>query len=421
MIKTWKSNLKKLTVNEYKYLREICRLSKDVYNESIYNIRQHYFTEGSYLRYEANFGIMKNSKNYIRLGSNISQQSMRAADRAFKGFFVLNKKAKQGQYERWKVRLPKYLQKDGYYPVVFSHTSEAHLSGGKFTIPVSRELKESYPDIKLRIKIPEYIVGKNIRQISIIPKYHATHFELRIVFDDVEVKKEELNYEKALGIDLGVDNFATCATSEGKSFIIDGRKVKSINQWYNKELARLSSIKDKQKIKGCTKKQYIITSKRSRQISDFIYKSAKHVVSYCLVHKIGNIVVGYNDGFQDSVNLGKVNNQNFVMLPYGQFKERLEYLCNLYGINYLVQEESYTSKANFLGKDLIPKWNPLNPVQGNFTGKRIYRGLYKTNDGICINADVNGALNIIRKSKVVSLETLYNSGVVNIPIRIRLA
>ena len=422
MTKTWKCNLKKLSVNEYKYLREMCRLSKNVYNESIYNIRQHYFTEGSYLRYEANFGLMKSSKNYIRLGSNISQQSMRAADHAFKSFFGLLKLSKQGKYENWKVSLPHYLSKDGYYPIVFSHAGESALKNGEFKVPVSSELRKDYPEMNLRIKIPEYILGKKIKQIQIIPKYKAAHFEVRIIFED---EKGDFNYEldneKALGIDLGVNNFATCATSEGESFIIDGRKIKSINQWYNKELARLSSIKDKQKIKGCTKKQYIISSKRERQIHNFIYVSAKYIVSYCLKNKIGNLVVGYNDGFQDSVTLGKVNNQNFVMLPYGKFKERLEYLCNLYGINYVVQEESYTSKANFWRKDFIPVWNPMKPKQGNFTGKRIHRGLYKTDDGIKFNADVNGALNILRKSKVVGLSSLYCRGTVNVPMRIRLA
>lgn len=180
-------------------------------------------------------------------------------------------------------------------------------------------------------------------------------------------------------------------------------------------------MKDKQKIKGCTKKQYLIANKRDRQIQDFIYNSAKYIINYCIDNQIGNIVVGYNDGFQDRVNLGKVNNQQFVMLRYGKFKSRLEYLCNLYGIIYQIQEESYTSKASFWDDDEMPKWNPLNPKQGNFSGKRIKRGLYQTKSGRLLNADVNGALNILRKSNVVSLQTLYSRGEVLTPTRIRLA
>lgn len=421
MLKTWKVNLKGLSAEEYKYLREMCRLSKNVYNESVYNIRQHYFAEGSYLRYEANFYQMRTSVNYIRLGSNISQQSMRAADQSFKSFFALLKKSKQGIYSNWKVRLPHYLPKDALYPIVFVHVTGNYVKDGKFQIPVSRSLKEDYPNLKIILNLPEYLKDKKLHQIQIIPKYKGKHFEVRYIFDDEDIRKPQLDPTKALAIDLGINNFATCATSEGQSFIIDGRKIKSTNQWYNKELSRLSSIKDHQKIKGCTSKQYQITSKRNRQVTDFIYCASKYIVNYCIAHKIGNLVGGYNDGFQDSVALGKVNNQQFVMLPYGQFKNRLRYLCNIYGITYVEQEESYTSKANFWSQDEIPVWNPLNPKQGNFTGKRIHRGLYRTDDGRTLNADVNGALNILRKSNVVSLEGLYSRGEVDTPIRIRLS
>jgi len=171
MLKTWMCNLKGLSAKEYKYLREMCYLSKNVYNEAIYNIRQHYFAEGTYLRYEANFGLMKTSMNYIRLGSNISQQSMRAADQSFKSFFALLKNAKKGMYERWKVKLPHYLPKDALYPIVFSHAGESKLPNGEFQVPMSRSLKEDYPELKMKIKIPEYIIGKQIKQMHIIPRY----------------------------------------------------------------------------------------------------------------------------------------------------------------------------------------------------------------------------------------------------------
>lgn len=418
---TWKCKLKHLTSQEYKYLREMCHLSKNVYNESVYNIRQHYFAEGSYLRYEANFGQMKFSENYINLGSNVSQATMRKADQSFKSFFGLLKKSKQGVYENWKIKLPHYLKKDAFYPIEFIHAGEADLSKGKFKVPASKYFREKYLGLKLYLDIPKHIQDKKVHTISIVPKFSGRYFETRIVFEDEEKIKVQLDCTKALAIDFGVNNFATCATSEGKSFIVDGKHVKSINQWYNKENARLQSVKDKQKIKSYTKRQNLIANKRDRQIQNFIYKSAKYIVKYCIDNDIGNIVVGYNDGFQDRINLGKVNNQKFVMLPYGRFKSRLEYLCNLYGIKYQVQEESYTSKASFWDRDEIPRWNPLNPKQGNFSGKRIKRGLYQTKSGKLLNADVNGALNILRKSSVVSLDTLYSRGEVLTPTRIRLA
>lgn len=399
----------------------MCHLSKNIYNESVYNIRQHYFAEGSYLRYEANFGQMKTSENYIKIGSNVAQATMRDADQSFKSFFGLLKKSKQGVYANWKVKLPHYLKKDAFYPVEFIHAGEADLSKGRFKVPASKYFREKYAKLKLYLNIPKYIQDKKVHTISIVPKYQGKYFEYRIVFEDEAKTKSQLDSTRALAIDLGINNFATCITSEGKSFIIDGKHVKSINQWYNKENARLQSVKDKQKINGCTKRQYLIASKRERRIQDYIYNSVKYIVNYCIDNQIGNIVVGYNDGFQDKVNLGKINNQQFVMLPYGKFKSRLEYLCKLYGIHYQVQEESYTSKASFWDRDEMPKWNPLNSTNGNFSGKRIKRVLYQTKSGNLINADVNGALNILRKSKVVSLATLYCRGEVLTPTRIRLA
>ena len=418
-LKTWKCNLKNLSAKEYQLLREMCHLSKNVYNDSVYNIRQHYFAEGTYLRYEANYYQMKDNESYIALGSNISQQSMRAADQSFKSFFALLKKSSQGIYEKWKVKLPEYLPKDGFYPIVFSHAGESSLKNGCFKVPVSRELRQKYGNLKLYLHVPDYIIGKKIHQISVVPKQDGRYFESRIIFDDVDIEKLETTEEKALAIDLGVNNFATCVTNDGKSFIVDGKQIKSINQWYNKELARLSSMKDKQGIEGWTKKQYFIARKRNRRIQDFIYRASKYIIQYCIRNNISTLVVGYNDGFQHKVNMGRVNNQKFVMLPFGQFKSRLMYLCKEYNINFLQQEESYTSKASFFDNDEIPKWNPQNPKQGKFSGKRISRGLYQSSTGYRYNADVNGALNILRKSNVVSLDALCSRGVVLTPMRIR--
>lgn len=415
MMKTWKQNLKHLTSKQYQMLREMCHLSKNVYNESLYNIRQHYFSEGSYLRYEANYPLMKTSENYKRLGANVAQQTMRNADYSFKSFFGLLKLAKSGKYESWRIRLPHYLPKDGLFKLCLT---QAQIKDGKFRVPVSPELRKGYPE-KVMIGIPEYIRDKKIHQIHIVPKHNGKFFEVVYMFDDKEPEQVKLDNSKFLGIDLGVNNLATCVTNEGKSFIIDGRKLKSCNQWYNKELSSLSSIKDKQRIKGFTNQQYLITRKRNNRVQNYIYCAAKRIIQYCLGNCIGNIVVGYNDGFQEAPNLGKVNNQNFVMIPLGKLKSRLEYLCKQYGINFILQEESYTSKASFFDNDEMPKWNPQNPKQGNFSGKRVYRGLYQTSTGYKFNADVNGALNILRKSKLVDLSVLQRRGDVNTPLRIR--
>lgn len=421
MLKTWSIHLKHLSSIEYQYLREISRLSGAVYNSAIYNIRQHYFVDGTYLSYEANYWQMKDTPNYRMLGAQAAQQSMRVADYAFKSYFSVNRKVKLGEYSRKKLKLPNYVPTGSLCPVTYAATQRASVTG-EFIVPVSRPLQKKYPDLskKIVIKLPNYLIDKRIHQIKLIPKCGGRYFVCQVVFDDNIPPKIELNTSNALAIDFGVDNFATCVTSEGESFIIDGRKVKSINQWYNKENARLSSIKDHQKILSCTSKQRIVAYNRERKIQAFIYASTKYIVDYCLDRQIGNIVVGYNSGFQDKVNLGRVNNQIFARLPYGKFKSRLNYLCTLYGIIYTEQEESYTSKASFWDKDELPTWNPLSPKQGKFSGRRIKRGLYKTSDGKLLNADVNGALNILRKSNVVSLEGLYSRGATQVPVRIRL-
>ena len=393
---TWKQNLKHLSKDEYLLLKEMCHLSKNVYNEALYNIRQHYFAESQYLRYEANYPLMKVSDNYSRLGANISQQTMRCVDAAFKSFFSLLDLVKKNKFSPSAVRIPKYLDKNGLYPL---HLSQAQIKDGKFLVPMSLEMKRE-SDVRIRIAIPPQILDKKIRQIHIIPKHNGRYFEVRYMFDEDEIEKPELDFRKVLAIDVGVNNFATCVTNDFDAFIVDGKYLKSTNQWYNKELARLSSIKDHQKIKGYTNLQYRITEKRNRRIQDYIYCTAKHIVNYCIENKIGNIVFGYNDGFTQNPNLGKVNNQNFVMIPFGRLKNRLKFLCQRYGINFVQQEESYTSQASFFDDDEIPVWNPRNPIEKKFSGNRVKRGLYITSNGQQINADVNAALNILKKSNI---------------------
>ncbi|MGX8714886.1 MAG: RNA-guided endonuclease TnpB family protein, partial [Lachnospiraceae bacterium] len=208
----------------------------------------------------------------------------------------------------------------------------------------------------------------------------------------------------------------------GRSFIIDGRRLKSINQWFNKENARLQSIKDKQHFgKKTTNRQKSIARDRNNKVNDYMNKTARRIIDFCITNDIGVLVAGYNETFQIGSNIGKQNNQNFVNIPFGRLRDKLEYLCALNGIIFVKQEESYTSKASFWDKDVIPVYNADNPKEYTFSGKRTHRGEYRTSNGRRFNADVNGALNILRKSSVVSLEALYSRGDVDTPIRIRIA
>ncbi|WP_373082727.1 RNA-guided endonuclease InsQ/TnpB family protein [Fusobacterium animalis] len=413
MYLTLKQQVKHLSKKEFRNLKYLSHIAKNLTNEAIYNIRQYYFNKKKYLSYNENYKILKNSENYKKLNSNMAQQILKEVDGSFKSFFGLLKLAKKGQYDNKKIKLPKYLAKDGFTTLVIGFV---RLKDGMLIIPYSNSFKKIHEEIA--IKLPPILKDKKIKEIRIIPKQHSRYFEIQYTYEVEEIKRE-LNKENGLGIDLGIDNLCTCVTNNGASFIIDGKKLKSINQYYNKINAKLQSIKDKQKIERTTLRQKRIARRRNNRIEDYLSKAARIIISYCLNNDIGKLVLGYNDDFQRNSNIGSINNQNFVNIPYGKLRDKLIYLCKLYGIEFKLQEESYTSKTSFFDGDEIPIYDKENPQEYIFSGKRIKRGLYQTKKGKLINADCNGALNILRKSKVVDLSILYNRGELNTPKRIR--
>ena len=414
MYLTVKQKVKHLSKEEYSILRELCHTAKNLANEAIYNVRQYYFTEGEYLKYEKNYALLKDSPNYKMLNSNMAQQILKEVDGSFKSFFGLLKLVKKGKYSFRDCKLPHYLPKDGFVTLVIGFV---RLNENRLILPYSQMYKKTHKPVE--IKIPPILADKHIKEIRIIPKSGARFFEIQYTYE-AECIQRNLNKNNALALDLGVNNLVTAVSSEGRSFIIDGRKLKSVNQWFNKENARLQGIKDRQGYKRrTTNRQKILADKRNRQVNDYMSKTAKKIINYCIAHNIGTLVVGYNETFQRNTDIGRQNNQNFVNIPYSKLRSKLEYLCELNGIAFVKQEESYTSKASFWDKDVIPVYNADNPQKYHFSGKRVQRGLYKTSDGMLLNADVNGALNILRKSSVVSLDTLYSSGEVDTPVRIR--
>lgn len=413
MYLTLKQQVKHLSKKEFRNLKYLSHIAKNLTNEAIYNIRQYYFNKKKYLSYNENYKMLKNSENYKKLNSNMAQQILKEVDGSFKSFFGLLKLAKNGQYDNKKIKLPKYLAKDGFTSLVIGFI---RLKDGMLIIPYSNSFRKTHEEIT--IKLPPVLKGKKIKEIRIIPKQHSRYFEIQYTYE-IEKIQRELNKKNGLGIDLGIDNLCTCVTNNGETFIIDGRKLKSINQYYNKTNAKLQSIKDKQKIERTTLRQKRIARKRNNRIEDYLSKVARIIINYCLNNDIGKLVLGYNEDFQRNSNIGSINNQNFVNIPCGKLRDKLIYLCKLYGIEFKLQEESYTSKASFFDGDEIPIYDKENPQEYIFSGKRIKRGLYQTSTGKLINADCNGALNILRKSKVVDLSILYNRGELNTPKRIR--
>ena len=417
MYLTIKQQVKHLTKEEYNILRELCKISKNLTNQAIYNVRQYYFQEKQYLRYESNYHEMKYLENYKLLNADISQQTLKNVDQMFKSFFALIKLAKQGKYNFKHIRLPNYLPKNSYSNLIIGQVRIK--DDNILMIPYSNTFKKKYKVNRINIKIPQVLENKEIKQIQIIPKFNARFFEIQYTYE-IQEENIKLNTNNALAIDLGVNNLCTCITNTGKSFIIDGKKLKSINQFFNKQNAKLRSIKDKQNILRQTKQQFLISRKRKNRIDDYINKTCRYVINYCLSNNIGTLVIGYNQSFQSKVNLGKRNNQIFTQLPFGKIREKLEYLCKRYNINYILQEESYTSKASFFDNDELPIYNADNPQTYEFSGKRIKRGLYQTKNNYLFNADCNGALNILRKSSVVDLSILYGRGALDTPKRIRI-
>lgn len=408
-----KQQLKHLKSKEYEALRELWSLSKNMYNAALYNIRQYYFAEKEFLSYTSNYHLCKNNLNYSLLNANSAQQIIKVVDRNFKSFFALIKKAQKGEYQYKDIKIPKYLPKDSYFNLIFA---EFNVSKDTFVVPMSPAFKALYG--KVEITIPSNLKDKLIKEVRIIPKSNARFFEIQWIYEIPEYEGN-LNKNNVLAIDLGIDNLCTCATNDGRAFIIDGKRLKSINQWTNKENARLQSIKDKQKIEKTTKAQRRLWSKRNNKVNDYILKATRKIINYCIDNNIGSIVVGYNPTIQKNSNLGKTNNQNFVNIPIGNIREKLTYHCQRLNIELIIQEESYTSKADFLANDSMPIYNAFGKKSYTFSGSRVSRGQYKSATNVILNADINGALNIMRKAKIKNIN-LVNREYLN-PKRIKIA
>ena len=388
MYLTVKQQLKHLSKDEFLSLRELSHIAKNLYNQAVYNIRQFYFQEKKYLNYQNNYAILKASENYKLLNSNMAQQILKEVDGSFKSFFGLLKLAKKRKYNFKDIKLPKYLPKNSFTTLVIGFV---RINKDTLIIPYSNSFSKNHK--KISIKLSPILLDKKIKEIRIIPKFNARFFEIQYTYEAQE-QQRNLDKNNALAIDFGINNLAACVTSKGKSFIIDGKKLKSINQWFNKENARLQSIKDKQKYgKKSTLRQKYLYASRNNKVNDYMSKTARKIINYCLKNNIGTLVCGYNETFQRNSNIRKANNQTFVNIPFGKLREKLEYLCKLYGLIFVEQEESYTSKSSFFDMDILPKFE----------------------------ADINGALNILRKSNVTDLEVLYTRGAVDTPERIRIA
>ena len=240
-----------------------------------------------------------------------------------------------------------------------------------------------------------------VRNVVTLKKYNI----------DEEIKAKELDFNSYASTDLGVDNITTIVLPNKKPILFNGRQVKAKNQYFNKKISKLKSeLTNNKKISKQIRNLY---DKRDNQLSDIFHKLSRMIVNKLVSNEIGNIVVGYNKGWKDSINIGRRNNQTFVQISFDRFIEYLKYKCEMVGINLIIHEESYTSKCDALAREEIKKHE-------TYLGKRVKIGLFQSSIRKLINADVNGSLNILRKvvGDSEQLAQIINSGWLFQPLRV---
>ena len=358
----------------YKQLNHLCWLSKNLYNATLYAVRQHYFKTNQYLSYyDVNKQFAHNNQyDYRQLPAKVSQMIQRLVDQNFKSFFTLLQKKQQKLYDK-PVKIPKYLKKDGKQVVQYPRQALSFKKAGY--------IKLSYTDIFIRTKIQ----AANIQAARIIPC--NGYIKVEIIYKTIKSNIKKNN--KFAAIDLGINNLMTITSTEFNSFIINGKPLKSINQHANKLIAKCQQSLARYNL-YTSKHLRSIYRKRMNKINDYLHKSVSYLMNQLVNHDISTLIVGYNKEWKQDIKLGKRNNQTFVQIPYYKLICMLKYKCELYGIKLILHEESYTSKCSFLDKETICK-------HSKYLGKRIKRGLFQTKENKLINADVNGSLNIMRK------------------------
>lgn len=336
--------------------------------------------------------------DYLSLPSQTNQKTLDVLYRDWTSFFNgIKEYYKNPSKFNGKPKLPKYAKKDGRKIVIHTNQSckiKQNKDGVNYV---------TFPKTNLILELGNAPLKSNkLKEVRIIPNsnYYTIELVLSVPKSVVRVTKETSN--RIIGIDLGVDNFATISNNIGISpIIIKGKELKTKNQFYNKQRAYYYSLlrmgKNSNQGKFTSKRLNNIDTNRYAYIKDFFHKKSKNIVNYCVLNNIDTIVIGKNKGWKTNVEMRKKDKQNFINIPYNLFISILTYKANEKGILLIEQEESYTSKASFLDNDEIPTYGE-EETKYKFSGRRISRGLYKTRKGIIINADVNGSLNIIRKS-----------------------
>lgn len=363
----------------YSICDELCFKSKNLYNAALFEFRQSYFDKELDTLTWQNINRIFNQSNqfdYRELPSKVSNTVLKKLGNNISSFWSLVKKS---DYNK-KVRLPKYLHKtDGRFIVEFNKQTFSNKRDEDNNLIICKS--------SLDLRIPTK--AEKPQQVRIIPKVGC--YVIEVVYEIKENKMKQ--NQRVAAIDLGLNNLATVVTNDGDNpILISGKKIKSINQYYNKITSKQKSLLPNNIF--TSKSLDRLWLKRNNKISYEIHKITKFLANYFDERDISKVIIGNNTGWKNGINLGKRNNQNFVNIPYSKFINQLTYKCQLLGITVITREESYTSKASFLDYDEIPNYE--DETKPKFSGKRIKRGLYRSTTRK-INADVNGAYNIMAK------------------------
>ena len=375
----------KFYIQHTEQLDNLFRISNNLYNQALYHFHQSLGTDGTWLWYNDMDKLMKQTLNldglcnYKLLKSQCSQQILRVLDKSIKAYCksIKDWNAHKDKYKAMP-RMPHYRKRGGMFNLYYTNQSCTVKDG------VIRLAK----DLSVRIPQWEKYGGsiKSFCQVRLIPG--SRNIKVEIIYDK-EIKKVDVDKTKYAAIDLGLDNLATMVTAEG-CVIWSGKYLKSYNNHFNKTLSHLQSIKDMQGIKRTTRRINRMYDKRDRYIEDAFHKVSRQIVDTLVQQKIGTLVVGYNAGWKQNTSMGKRNNQKFVQMPFARLTGYLRYKCEMIGIDFVEHEESYTSKCDALTLEPICKHE-------DYLGRRVKRGLFRSSTGKVINADQNGALNILRK------------------------
>ena len=365
----------------WKLFDEYSLKSKNIYNLANYTQRQLFINNQPILKYVDLSKQLNKTKAFKDIGSNSAQMTLKLLCKNWKSFFVSIKDySKHPNKYLGKPKIPKYKKKNGRY--IFTLTNmQTHIKDGYLYFAFT-PLKSLNNIIKTNVK------GK-LLQTRIIPKNNIYILEIVYEKEIEEIKEDNLKY---CGIDLGVDNIATLTNNLGlQPIVINGKPLKSINQYYNKKKANLQSDLKKRHNKNWSNKLDKLQLKRDNKIDYYLHCASKSIVNYCEGLNINTIIIGLNKTWKQESKLVKSANQNFISIPYDKLIKQIIYKANEKGITVITTEESYTSGCSFLDNEIIGK-------ETYDKSRRIVRGLFNCNNGQLINSDVNGSYNIIRKA-----------------------